>query len=664
MKKIPLDYFSLHKFPGRLRTSPSGIPACIVRTANMEENKYNADIWLMGSSGFYPLTSCGTVSAFWWMDETTLLFTALREDKDKKAVQEGAPLTVFYTISTSAPGEAREYLRLDASVEDILLLPNNHLLVCALYDAQREAIILGCETPTEAAQALTEEKDYDVYTELPFWSNGEGTTSGKRLRLYLYNGTSLSAITDETTSVQILHAGVNQRFAYYTASSYTSVAPLYATLYELDTQTLAIRNLSQAGNWDYRDIIAVDENTLLVTASDGKASGLNQNPDFFALDIPTATWTALYTQKEYDVENVVNTDLTLGSSPELCGIDGHALWIGTKGADSHLMSIDAASGEIRQISLQPGAVCEFAPAGNSIYIAALRGMAGEEIYRLAPDGTETLVSSFNTALAKEYSLSSLREISFVNSQGSTITGWLLEPADKKEGQQYPAILNIHGGPKTVYGTVLFHEMQYWAGLGYAVFFCNPTGSAGGGDVFGDIRGKYGNIDYEDIMQFTNIVLEQNPWIDTRRVGVTGGSYGGFMTNWIIGHTSRFAAAASQRSISNWISMAGTSDIGHLFAPDQTAGDIWKNPQKMWEHSPLCYADRVTTPTLFVHSDEDYRCFEIEAMQMYSALQLHGVPTRMCLFHGENHNLSRSGKPRHRIRRLREITDWFAKYLTI
>jgi dipeptidyl aminopeptidase/acylaminoacyl peptidase len=135
-----------------------------------------------------------------------------------------------------------------------------------------------------------------------------------------------------------------------------------------------------------------------------------------------------------------------------------------------------------------------------------------------------------------------------------------------------------------------------------------------------------------------------------------------MTNWIIGHTSRFKAAASQRSISNWISFAGTSDIGYLFAEDQIAASVEDAPEKLWWHSPLRCARRAVTPTLFIHSDEDYRCWIAEGYQMFTALRKRGVDTRMCVFHGENHELSRSGKPQHRLRRLSEITAWFDQRL--
>ena len=164
------------------------------------------------------------------------------------------------------------------------------------------------------------------------------------------------------------------------------------------------------------------------------------------------------------------------------------------------------------------------------------------------------------------------------------------------------------------------------------------------------------------MDFTDQVLEAYPQIDRERLGVTGGSYGGYMTNWIIGHTHRFACAVSQRSISNWITKILTTDIGYYYTADQVGGMPWPDPTPLWDCSPLKYAGQVKTPTLFLHSDQDFRCWMAEGLQMFTALKLHGVQTRLCLFHGENHELSRSGTPRHRIRRLKEMTDWFQKYL--
>ncbi|MBQ4093842.1 MAG: S9 family peptidase [Oscillospiraceae bacterium] len=272
------------------------------------------------------------------------------------------------------------------------------------------------------------------------------------------------------------------------------------------------------------------------------------------------------------------------------------------------------------------------------------------------------VTDFNGEWLASHSAVTPEYHSFTATDGFEIHGFAMKPAGYEAGKKYPAILHIHGGPRTVFGSVFHHEMQVWANAGYFVFYCNPRGSDGRGNEFGDINGKYGTVDYENIMQFTDEMLQKYPDVDRFRVGVTGGSYGGFMTNWIIGHTGRFAAAASQRSISNWIAFEHTSDIGPFFTPNNQATTTREDVDKMWWHSPLKYADNCTTPTLFIHSDSDYRCWMVEGLSMFTALKMHGCEARMCLFKGETHELSRSGKPQNRIRRMEEILGWMDKYL--
>ncbi|MBU5419799.1 S9 family peptidase [Acetanaerobacterium sp. MSJ-12] len=292
---------------------------------------------------------------------------------------------------------------------------------------------------------------------------------------------------------------------------------------------------------------------------------------------------------------------------------------------------------------------------------AMVGQNLQEVYRVEGDQLQP-VTAFNRAYLEKYPPIAPQHLTFADADGVEVDGWVLVPRDLAEGERRPAILDIHGGPKAAFGEVYYHEIQLWASQGYFVFYCNPRGSEGKGNAFAELRGAYGTYDYDDLMQFCDLVLERYPAIDEGRVGVTGGSYGGFMTNWIIGHTDRFRAAASQRSISNWLSFTYICDIGYWFGTDQMAADAWSDAEKLWWHSPLKYADNCKTPTLFIHSDEDYRCWIPEGYQMFTALKLHGVETRMCVFHGENHELSRSGKPEHRIRRLDEITAWFDRHL--
>ena len=251
---------------------------------------------------------------------------------------------------------------------------------------------------------------------------------------------------------------------------------------------------------------------------------------------------------------------------------------------------------------------------------------------------------------------------FLNTDGVDIDGFVMKPVGYEPGKRYPGILHIHGGPKMVFGPGFHHEMQLWAASGFFVCYCNPRGSCGKGNAFADLQGKYGAVDFRDLMEFTDEVLRRYPEIDADRMGVAGGSYGGFMTNWVIGHTDRFRCAVSQRSIANYVGDYLLSDIGYYYVPDQQLGTIWEHPERLWKASPLTYADRVKTPTLFIHADKDYRCTLANGLEMFAALKLHGVESKLCMFYGENHGLSREGKPSNRISRLSEILHWMEEHL--
>ena len=288
------------------------------------------------------------------------------------------------------------------------------------------------------------------------------------------------------------------------------------------------------------------------------------------------------------------------------------------------------------------------------------GMRGQKLQELYDVNCNQLTTLNEKALEGKYV--AVPEVMNIISDDTLIEGFVMKPINFDPDKKYPAIVDVHGGPRTIYGSVFFHEMQYWASEGYFVYFCNPRGSDGRGDDFADLRGKYGTIDFDDLLRFCDAVEEKYPQIDKTKVGITGGSYGGFMTNWAIGNTNRFAAAASQRSLTNWISLTNLADIGYTFDADQVQGTAWSNMKRIWDQSPLKHANKAKTPTLFIHSEEDYRCLLSEGMQMFYAIKNAGCVARMCIFKGENHELSRNGKPIHRTRRLAEITGWFDHYL--
>jgi len=241
-------------------------------------------------------------------------------------------------------------------------------------------------------------------------------------------------------------------------------------------------------------------------------------------------------------------------------------------------------------------------------------------------------------------------------------GWVLLPAGTAK---VPALLNIHGGPHTAYGHGFMHEFQLFAQAGYGVCYSNPRGSVGYGQAWSeDIRGRWGSVDMADLLAFFDAALEAEPRLDGTRSGVMGGSYGGFMTNWITSQTPRFQVAVTDRSICNLISFGGTSDIGMRFWDDELGGNFHRSHDvdKLWAMSPLKYVEQVKTPTLLIHSLEDLRCPVEQGEQWFAALQLHGVPSRFVRFPEEDHELSRSGRPDRRAVRLQEYLDWFGRYL--
>lgn len=369
---------------------------------------------------------------------------------------------------------------------------------------------------------------------------------------------------------------------------------------------------------------------------------------------------------EIELSNSVGNDANFGPQRYIANRADHMHYVTTDKTKSILEELDGNLNKTELVNKE-GSVCSFANLNGTNYVVGFYDMKLAEIYKVNSSTELEQITFFNDELYEDFPAQSPEHLEFKSStDNSILDGFVITPPEfvPENKASYPAILAIHGGPKTAYGVIYNHEMQVWADAGYVVFYCNPHGSSGKGDVFSDIRGKYGEIDYQDILDFTEAVLEKYPAIDKNRLGVTGGSYGGFMTNWIITHTDMFKAAATQRSIYNWLSFYGTSDIGYYFATDQnkTTIDDADFIETLWNHSPMKFIDNAKTPTLIIHSDEDYRCPVEQAYQLHVALVDRDVDSKLVLFHGENHELSRSGKPQAREERLEQITSWMDKYL--
>jgi dipeptidyl aminopeptidase/acylaminoacyl peptidase len=302
--------------------------------------------------------------------------------------------------------------------------------------------------------------------------------------------------------------------------------------------------------------------------------------------------------------------------------------------------------------------------GRLVYTAATHTRPAE---LFTGDGTRRTSICDGFTAGRE--LADAERFTAASADGTEIDAWLVRPSGFDENKRYPVLLTIHGGPFTQYGTGFFDEVQVYAGAGNCVLFSNPRGGSGYSEAWGRaIRGPggdagpgWGTVDYEDLMGVVDTALERFPFLDAERLGVLGGSYGGYMTSWIVGHTKRFKAALSERAVNHLISAFGSSDVFWIFER-QFGGPMWEHVDEWLRMSPATYAREIETPLLIAHSENDLRCNVEQGEHLFTLLRLLGKDVEMLRFPNEGHELSRSGSPVHRVQRFEAILEWFGRYL--
>lgn len=663
MEALKINQFYDYKFLSNVRWSPDGNRAVFCAAqADAEANEYKYELYLFEKGDVRPLGPIGKDNSFFWEDDTHVLFPAVRGDEDKKRAEGGDIFTSFYRLSVEA-GEAEKAFELPMKAGELKPAGENRWFFTAPIDHKYPDFhLMHADEQKAVKDEIRENEDYITLEEWPFWHNGGTHVERERNALFVYEPAAdescgITRITERLFDVA--SAVFADGCIWYTGcktEGYAGLTRLGFFCYDLET--CRTRTITEPGEWFINSLFVLDNTSLIVCKTRGNHYSYEESADFWLYDTVSGEEKYLAVDRN-GYFNTTGSDCRLGAGYEQRAYGGKLYYISTVGGTAVIKSVDR-SGNIENVTGGEGSVdCfDINRKGELLAVAMLEGRL-QELYVLG-SGKLNKVSSFNDEVLDGRYVAPYEHIN-IKSRGYSIDGWVLKPINYDPHKTYPAILDIHGGPRTAYGQIFFHEMQYWAGLGYFVFFCNPFGSDGKGDAFADLRGKYGTIDFINIMDFTDEVLHRYPQIDEQRVAVTGGSYGGFMTNWIIGHTDRFCCAATQRSISNWISFYGVSDIGTYFAEHQLDADVFFSADHMWQQSPLAYAQNFKTPTLIIHSDADYRCPISEGYQLYTALMEQGIPARMVVFKGENHELSRSGKPKHRLRRLTEISEWFEKY---
>ncbi|HEY1641900.1 MAG TPA: S9 family peptidase [Streptosporangiaceae bacterium] len=324
-------------------------------------------------------------------------------------------------------------------------------------------------------------------------------------------------------------------------------------------------------------------------------------------------------------------------------------------------------------------ISEWHWAGGTLAFAVATAVSpGEVVARplggspAAPDdAAERTLTSLTAPLAARVALAVPERFSARSADGAEVECWAIPPAGAEPGTRYPTLLNVHGGPFAQYGYRFFDEFQLQAAAGFGVIYCNPRGSSGYSEAWGRaIRGPecasdpgsgWGGVDFADVMACADTACERFGWADPGQLGILGGSYGGYMTSWTVGHTSRFRAACSERACNNLLTMEYTADIAG-FIRSYVGVDHLTNPAEYQRQSPVSYVADMTTPLLILHSEQDLRCPVSQAEELFVALRMLGREPVMYRFPAESHDLSRSGAPRHRIMRAELILDWFRQHL--
>jgi dipeptidyl aminopeptidase/acylaminoacyl peptidase len=329
-----------------------------------------------------------------------------------------------------------------------------------------------------------------------------------------------------------------------------------------------------------------------------------------------------------------------------------------------IVRVDSRTGTVTEVTRGDQAVLDFSVSADASTIVALVSspvMVGD-LFAVASDGTPTRITDFNRKLWSQLNLTSPEQINYTSFDGKRIQGWVQKPPDFDPQKKYPLILNIHGGPHAAYGWVFDHEFQWMAAKGYVVLYVNPRGSTSYGQEFGNIiQYHYPGDDYRDLMVGVDELLKRG-YVDQKKLGVTGGSGGGVLTDWTITHTDRFAAAVSQRDISNWASWWYTADFT-LFQPNWFKAPPFEDSLDYSNRSAITFVKNIRTPVLFVLGESDYRTPQDSGgEQLFRALKYMKRPTAMVVFPRETHELSRSGEPWHRIERLENIVGWFDRWM--
>ncbi|MCC5856475.1 MAG: S9 family peptidase [Idiomarina sp.] len=631
------DYYQMSSV-SQVTVSPDGKSIAFVRTTVSEDRRSReSSIWLHREG-----------------ETTPQRFTYGTSDRGPQFAPDGKSLLFFanrsegsglYQIPTTG-GEARKLLGLEqGAISAAAWHPNGEQLLLTV------SLPADVTDPQEKAERDSSPKpDIDVI-EYAVYKRQGGYLDDRRTSLWLYTlaDNELSRLTpDEGYSVNSASWSPSGERVVFAANRHPEaregVFSQDLLVWHADTGVQVLDALTvHASSPVWLD----DTSILYVHRADNYAA-----PSLVRYNLTQASNHMVAAEMDHGPGNLISAN-------------GEAWFIADHRGSRAIFAVDFANNGYRYVTGTGFSLSSFSVAHDGSAFAWVREneVNPPEVVRgSAPDNRYPTLTDFNQSLAASLELVPYEVFTAENERGDELDIFFVRPVGHRGNASAPLILNIKGGPGGMWGHQWFPEKQLMAARGYAVVFVNYRGSTGYGyDHQQQVRLDYGGADYRDNMVAVDAALAQYPWLDESRVFITGGSHGGFLTNWATTQTDRFRAAVTQRSVSNWLSEAGTQAFPPVSMRVEFGGTIWENFDYYWGRSPLKYADRVSTPTLIIHSTDDHITPIGQGEEWFYALKANDVPVEMVIFRGEGHGLSRSGRPVNLVERLNRIVDWFERH---
>jgi len=686
----PQDWYRLTRVSSPAMSPDGRHVAFTVTTVNEAENARHSEVWMVSTEGGDPirLTAPGTESTSprWSEDGTHLFFSSRREggegstwvlrmdgtrmgeafqmDEERRGSRPDDRSFVVWTEGPEDPEGEEEDEGEEAGRDPFeRMRPMSRPPLGSVTEPVNPERFDGMHIvdfpyKRNGAGFTPNRREPRTYTASQIWKEEEGDTAGIQLTAEVYSHRSAAVSPD------------GRWIAFVADPEFRPDSVIQATRDSIAKLPYdAVRDEAPRNDGDIFVIPADGGEPRRITTQDGTEGRILWSPDsreiLFSSRLSRTSNNKLWM---VDLEGGEPRDILGDWQYEPSGAewlpDGKLAMNASIGGRTALFHVDPATGSMEEVISGRRRISGFSFDEEHKTVAFVATSVHEptELYVADVDGeNERRLTGFNDELNQEIAWPEAERFTYESVGGLEIEAWLQYPHGYEPGKRYPLVLYIHGGPHSAYGEGWFDEFHNLTGAGMFVLFTNPRGSGGYGAEFTySTRGRWGMEDFEDLMKAVDLVVER-PDVDGDRLGVTGGSYGGFMTAWVTTKTNRFKAAQTDRMICNWFSWYGTSEAQGL-TEFEFYGKPWDNPELYWDLSPIKYVGEVRTPTLIVQSEEDHRTPMTDAEQWFMALEKQGVPVEFMRYPRSTHDLSRTGEPWLLVDRLGRLRDWFTHWL--